>query len=465
MPLDFPANPTNGQIYGSYVYNSTTGAWQAREDSRTVAILSSTVPSSANPGDIWVNTNDGISFVYYNDGTSAQWMELLPSGVPLLNTKTNLIGDNTFSGGVNYFGPNALNGTFISSNTGRAQFSVNIASGTPLMVRGFTSQTGDLQQWQDSTSAVISKVDASGSITAPRFISTQTTGTAPMTVASTTVVTNLNADLLDGNHFTAFAPAAGSTNIVTLGTVTSGKWQGSAIDVAYGGTGTNTLTSGAYLKGNGANGIVSQTGIPAGDITSGSLDIARGGTGSTSGSGLIPIIPSSVTLGSGTSSVSANGTVTFTGATSISLNSVFSSSYRHYRLVLDTPTVSANGNVFIRFRNGTTDDTTGVYYQYWTMKRLNGTTQDNTGGPSTGYSLYGFITNTNVYYAWTGDIMSPNISTTQSIVQGRGFGQDATTTYAVDSTVLFNTTRSFDGITIYTGGPQMTGTVKILGYL
>lgn len=45
------------------------------------------------------------------------------------------------------------------------------------------------------------------SITALRFISDQTTGTAPFTVASTTVVTNLNADLLDGESASAFEDA------------------------------------------------------------------------------------------------------------------------------------------------------------------------------------------------------------------------------------------------------------------
>jgi len=35
--------------------------------------------------------------------------------------------------------------------------------------------------------------------------STVPTGAAPLSVASTTVVTNLNADLLDGNHASAFA--------------------------------------------------------------------------------------------------------------------------------------------------------------------------------------------------------------------------------------------------------------------
>jgi hypothetical protein len=48
------------------------------------------------------------------------------------------------------------------------------------------------------------KLEVSGNAKATTFISTQATGTAPLTVASTTAVTNLNADLLDGNHASAF---------------------------------------------------------------------------------------------------------------------------------------------------------------------------------------------------------------------------------------------------------------------
>ncbi len=41
-----------------------------------------------------------------------------------------------------------------------------------------------------------------------QFISTVTTGTSPLVLASTTLVTNLNADLLDGQEGSAFAPAS-----------------------------------------------------------------------------------------------------------------------------------------------------------------------------------------------------------------------------------------------------------------
>jgi len=52
-------------------------------------------------------------------------------------------------------------------------------------------------------------IQASGNIeTAEQLVSTQAQGTAPLEVTSTTVVSNLNADLLDGNHSTDFAGAS-----------------------------------------------------------------------------------------------------------------------------------------------------------------------------------------------------------------------------------------------------------------
>ena len=61
------------------------------------------------------------------------------------------------------------------------------------------------------------------------FKSEITTGTAPLIVASTTVVSNLNADLLDGNHASAFEPAFSKNTAfnkdfgTTTSTVADGK--------------------------------------------------------------------------------------------------------------------------------------------------------------------------------------------------------------------------------------------------
>lgn len=142
MALDFPSSPVDGQVFGAYIYNAAKTAWQAKEDSATVAVVSPTVPSTGNNGDIWYNSNLGIAYVYYDDGNTGQWVELI-SSPPEDPTKANLSGA-TFT----------------------------------------------------------------GNVTAPQFISNITTGASPLQVASTTSVTNLNADLLDGNHASAFSLAS-----------------------------------------------------------------------------------------------------------------------------------------------------------------------------------------------------------------------------------------------------------------
>ena len=82
MALDFPSNPTDGQIYGAYSYSLDKGVWQSREESSAVTITSPVAPSIATPGDLWFNSTTGLLFTYYSDGTSSQWVEVLSSAVP-----------------------------------------------------------------------------------------------------------------------------------------------------------------------------------------------------------------------------------------------------------------------------------------------------------------------------------------------------------------------------------------------
>ena len=58
---------------------------------------------------------------------------------------------------------------------------------------------GGSSETQHKFMSVWARVSATG-LTAPTFISTATTGTAPLTVASTSLVSNLNADMLDSKH-------------------------------------------------------------------------------------------------------------------------------------------------------------------------------------------------------------------------------------------------------------------------
>jgi hypothetical protein len=56
---------------------------------------------------------------------------------------------------------------------------------------------------------------SAGTLSGTQLISTVASGTAPLSVTSNTLVPNLNADLLDGFHAAAFAPAAGSIAYVS----------------------------------------------------------------------------------------------------------------------------------------------------------------------------------------------------------------------------------------------------------
>ena len=54
------------------------------------AAVQSAAPTNANEGDLWYDKDDGRLFVYYNDGTSSQWVDASPNGVP-----TDLTVDGT----------------------------------------------------------------------------------------------------------------------------------------------------------------------------------------------------------------------------------------------------------------------------------------------------------------------------------------------------------------------------------
>lgn len=88
------------------------------------------------------------------------------------------------------------------------------ATATDNAIARFDGTTGKLIQ-----NSAVTVADSTGTITTPgQFVSTITTGTAPMQVSSSTVVSNLNADLLDGKDWAA--PAAIGTGTPAAGTFT-----------------------------------------------------------------------------------------------------------------------------------------------------------------------------------------------------------------------------------------------------
>jgi len=105
------------------------------------------------------------------------------------------------------------------------------------------------------------KLTLLGDVEADQLVSTIVTGTAPLVVASTTVVTNLNADLFDGLSASAFrktiakirvVDAAGNGDYTTISAAIAAASSGDIIYVTpgtYTNSGVQTLPSGVSLIG------------------------------------------------------------------------------------------------------------------------------------------------------------------------------------------------------------------------
>ena len=80
MAINFPDSPYNGQTATfsgvTYTYNSTKNQWTANNPSTANISSSDNAPTSPSAGDLWFNSANGIMYIYYNDGSSSQWISI-----------------------------------------------------------------------------------------------------------------------------------------------------------------------------------------------------------------------------------------------------------------------------------------------------------------------------------------------------------------------------------------------------
>jgi len=180
-------------------------------------------------------------------------------------------------------------------------------------------------------------------------------------------------------------------------------------------------------------------------------------TGLTAKDGLVPIVPTSITVSAGTGSVASDGTVTFSNTGEVRINGVFSSTYKNYRIIHQSSGASANTGLSYRLRAAGVDYSTANQkygIAYWGLPGA----VSNTGGSSETVQQIGWVEGAsgsrNVASV---DIFNPfetvhtgYTSAFGSYVGGNCFG-------------YVPTTSSYDGITFSVTGTY-SGTVKIYGY-
>lgn len=206
---------------------------------------------------------------------------------------------------------------------------------------------------------------------------------------------------------------------------------------------------------------------PAGSATSGHvLTAGTGGTTTWSApalSGLVPVIPTSVSVSAGTGSFnSTTGLVTFSGSGVTRINGVFSSAYNNYYVQIEG-TASADQFVYLRL-SSSGSDYTGTGYstalRYFASDAGVGFDQ-NSSTTSTPY-IASFRTDESSAVQLV--LFSPNVA---RITKIQGDAQYGASTVMVRQKLgmKIDTTTQYDGFSITANsGGTLSGRLKVYGY-
>jgi len=175
--------------------------------------------------------------------------------------------------------------------------------------------------------------------------------------------------------------------------------------------------------------------------------------------GLVQVAPASVTLSGGSATISSTGRVTTTGSsTYVSLNTVFNSTYDHYRIIFNLTGTSTATEFQAKLRNNTTDESSALYnYFFFNI---------SSATPSGSYST----TDTKFQIARsngsTGNRIVLDITAPMLAQYTNYSSTGADGVFANSGTGALRTTTAYNGITFLTGGATTINgcTIDIYGY-
>ena len=209
-------------------------------------------------------------------------------------TDVGTLGSLTVSGAISGTGALA-----VDANGANTISIGGISTGDLLLAGG--SGAGNGCMVTNSTGAFACSADLQGTT----LTSTVATGTAPISVSSTTKVTNLNVDQLDGLDSTAFAAASGSGSYIQ--NQSAGAQSGASFNIAGSGTIGTTLSVTGTINGA----TITSTSFNTATISGGTLTGGSVSGGSLTGTAVNSLNVSGTAIsGSGALTIDANGSNT-----------------------------------------------------------------------------------------------------------------------------------------------------------
>jgi hypothetical protein len=178
--------------------------------------------------------------------------------------------------------------------------------------------------------------------------------------------------------------------------------------------------------------------------------------------GLVPVRPTSVVVGAGSASVNSLGLITFTNATSVNLNGVFTSAFRNYKIFVELETASAVPSTTFRLRASGTD-ASAANYSYYGYRAISWSPGVAGSSNTTGWALFDVNTGASVVHMIM-DIMLP-ATTSKTRMVSTGYTNEAAgarigTSYYSGHHSL---STAYDGLS-FINTVAFNGTMQVLGY-
>lgn len=183
-------------------------------------------------------------------------------------------------------------------------------------------------------------------------------------------------------------------------------------------------------------------------------------------SGLVPMKPTSVSIAGGTATVNDIGTITFgTGTTAITLNGIFTSEFKNYRIVIDTYKSGTTGNDAInaRFTTGGTAASGTNYMSGAAAFSTNAAALQNLGGDTVTSFYVNRIYDNATYQSAVIDVCRPAESVWTTYT-GNAIGRTTGSNQFILLGGIHQQSISYDGIYFYATANSISGTINVYGY-
>ena len=207
-----------------------------------------------------------------------------------------------------------------------------------------------------------------------------------------------------------------------------------------------TTTNGIYYRTNGEAAATSEAQ---------SLSLA---TSVDNAIGLVPLVPTSVSVGSGSATTSSSGKVSYTGASSLNLNGLFTTAYANYRIVFQHILTSDTG-LNLRLRVNGVDNTSAVYNNHHVYWGPGGNGVNIISNHTVFGALFGHGRQRGAYELYAPQLAVRTGATFHGVAENGSGGTEQHT-----SSVLHKSDIQFDGVTMYPTGGTFSGTVQVYGY-